>query len=156
VVVLEPRHSHALPEPAGVPYMDQEARTFIPSVMFVRTGYPAEFRNSDEEMHNVNVKDLEKRTQLFNVAIPVGGKYTHHFDARGIFDVSCDVHPGMSAEIVATTGPYVTFTSAGGHFEFAGVVPGPYTLFVYAGAQRIEQPIEVSAPATVIDVSGSR
>ena len=35
-----------------MPYMDQLSRTFIPSILFVRTGHRAEFLNSDEELHN--------------------------------------------------------------------------------------------------------
>ena len=133
--------------------MDQAARTFLPEVLFVRTGHPAEFRNSDEEMHNVNVMDLDSRKQIFNVAVPFGERYVHHFDAPGIFYVSCDVHPGMSAQIVATTGPYATFASADGQFEFREVVPGPYTLLIYAGSQTIERSVEVAGALTTVDAS---
>jgi len=153
IVVLEPRHETPLPDPVNTPYMDQISRTFIPSVMFVRTGHPAEFRNSDEEMHNINVMNLETRTQIFNVAVPMDETYIHEFEEPGNFYVSCDVHPGMSAEIIATSSPYATFAGADGQFEFPDVVPGAYVLRVYAGTTPFEIPVQVDGPRTTIDAS---
>lgn len=152
IVVLEPRHDRPLPEPSGVPYMDQISRIFIPPMLFVRTGHPAEFRNSDEEMHNINVWDLETRQQVFNVAVPIDGAYVHRFEQAGVYDVSCDVHPGMSAQIVATSTPYVTLADGEGRFEFRGVVAGEYELVVYAGAQTIRQTVAVTGVSTLVDV----
>src|SRR5688500_5941266 len=143
IVILEPRHSAPLPEPATTPYMDQLSRTFIPSILFVRTGHRAEFLNSDEELHNINVKNGKTKDQIFNVALPPGITYRHTFEHSGVYDVSCDAHSGMSAQIIATSTPYVVFADANGHFEIPHVVPGPYAVTVYAGAEPIEKTIEV-------------
>ncbi|MGE0703767.1 MAG: hypothetical protein AB7F99_01130 [Vicinamibacterales bacterium] len=153
IVILEPQHTSALPEPTTVPYMDQISRTFIPPILFVRTGHPAEFRNSDEEMHNINVTDFESRTQIFNVAVPLDETYVHRFESTGLFDVSCDVHPGMSAQIVATSTPYMKLTDAEGRFEFPDVVPGAYVLVAYGGGRTVKRPLQVSGTTTDIDVS---
>ena len=153
IVILEPRHSVPLPEPVTTPYMDQLSRTFIPSVLFVRTGHRAEFLNSDEELHNINVKNGKTRDQIFNVALPPGITYLHTFEQSGVYDVSCDAHSGMSAQIIATSTPYVVVADTNGHFEIPHVVPGPYAVTVYAGAEPIERTIEVSGARTEIDVS---
>jgi hypothetical protein len=153
IVILEPRHSVPLPEPVTMPYMDQLSRTFIPSILFVRTGHRAQFLNSDEELHNINVKNGKTRDQVFNVALPPGINYLHTFEHSGMYDVSCDAHSGMSAQIVATSTPYIVLADTNGHFEIPHVVPGPYAVTVYAGAEPIEKTIEVIGSRTEIDVS---
>ena len=152
IVILEPRHSDPLPEPAMTPYMDQLSRTFIPSVLFVRTGHRAQFLNSDEELHNINVKRSGTREQAFNVALPPGINYVHTFEQSGVYDVSCDAHPGMSAQIISAASPYVTLADENGQFEIPNVVPGTYAVTVYAGAEPIEKMVEVSGSRTEVDV----
>ncbi len=153
IVILEPRHSAPLPEPATTPYMDQLSRTFIPSVLVVRTGHRAQFLNSDEELHNINVKNGKTREQAFNVALPPGIDYVHKFEQSGVYDVSCDAHSGMSAQIIAASTPYVAFADSNGRFEIPHVVSGTYAVIVYAGAEAIEKTIEVTGPRTEVDVT---
>ena len=153
IVILEPRHSVQLPEPGGVPVMDQVARSFVPPVLFVRTDHPTEFRNSDDELHSINVKDGVTFEQAFNVAVPTGERYIHTFKHTGAYDVTCDIHAGMSAQIVATSTPYVTLADSEGNFAFPNVVPGTYALIVYAGVQTIERTLEVAGQRTDVDVA---
>ena len=153
IVILEPRHSAPLPEPATMPYMDQLSRIFIPSVLLVRTGHRAQFLNSDEELHNINVKNGKTREQAFNVALPPGISYVHKFEHSGVYDVSCDAHSGMSAQIIAASSPYVALADSNGHFEIPHVVSGTYTVIVYAGAEPIEKTVEVTGSRTEVDVT---
>jgi plastocyanin len=153
IVILEPRHSAPLPEPATMPYMDQRSRTFIPSVLFVRTGHRAQFLNSDEELHNVNVKNGKTSEQAFNVALPPGISYVHAFEHSGVYDVSCDAHSGMSAQIIAAASPYVALADSNGQFEIPHVVPGTYAVIVYAGAEPIENTVEVTGLRTEVHVT---
>jgi hypothetical protein len=153
IVVLEPRHSRALPEPASMPYMDQLSRHFLPSIFWVRTGYPAEFRNSDEELHNINVRDGGTQEQIFNVAVPPGVNYLHTFARSGVFDVRCDIHSDMTAQIVAAASPYVILADANGHFEIPNVVPGTYVVTVYAGADPIETTVDARGSRTEVDLT---
>src|SRR5688500_1950454 len=153
IVILEPLHSAPLPEPVAMPYMDQLSRTFIPSVLVVRTGHRAQFLNSDEELHNINVKDGKTREQAFNVALPPGISYVHTFEHSGVYDVSCDAHSGMSAQIIAASSPYVAFADPNGRFEIPHVVSGTYTITVYAGAEPIEKTVEVTGSRTEVDVT---
>jgi plastocyanin len=153
VVILEPRDASQVPAPSHLPVMDQVARSFIPPILFVRTGHAAEFRNSDDELHNINVKDGLTHQQAFNVAVPTGGQYLYTFKGTGVYDVSCDIHAGMSAQIVATSTPYATLADREGRFTFPDVVRGTYALTVYAGVQTIERTIEVAGPRTEVDAT---
>src|SRR5688500_4987761 len=153
IVILEPRHSAPLPEPATTPYMDQLSRTFIPSVLFVRTGHRAQFLNSDEELHNINVKNGKTLEQAFNVALPPGITYAHTFEHSGVYDVRCDAHSGMSAQIIAASSPYIALADSTGHFEIPHVVPGMYAVTVYAGAEAIEKTVEVTGLRTEVNVT---
>ncbi len=123
--------------------MDQVALTFGPPLLFVRTNQPAEFRNSDDALHNVHVTHEETREPQFNVAIPTGERYTYTFKREGFYRVGCDIHPAMSAAIFASSSPYVTLAADDGRFALEGVPPGSYAVTVYAGETRTERQITV-------------
>jgi len=90
IVVLAPKGARTFPPQEAKPVMDQANLTFTPELLLVRTGQAAEFRNSDDVLHNVNVKHEETREQAFNVAIPTGGSYDHTFGREGFYRVGCD------------------------------------------------------------------
>jgi plastocyanin len=152
-VVLEPSTPREMPPQTEAPVMDQVSQTFIPAILIVRTGEPAEFRNNDDVLHNVRVREVKTREGAFNVAIPTGANYTHTFKRDGFYDVGCDIHPGMSATIFASTSPYVAVTDVAGNFEIADVPPGSYTATVYYGAEEIQKPIEVGSGRTDIGIT---
>jgi plastocyanin len=153
IVVLE-AVGGADPSPqASAPVMDQVQQTFVPSILLVRTGQPVEFLNNDDVLHNVRVRDSETRDSAFNVAIPTGEKYTHIFKRDGFYDVGCDIHPGMSAQIVASASPYAAIADPSGAFSIAGVTDGPYKATAYAGAQKIEKEINVAAGMPPLDLT---
>lgn len=152
IVVLASRAPREFPPQAERPYMDQVSLTFIPSVLFVRTRQPAEFRNSDSELHNVRVREEATKAGTFNVAIPAGEVYLHTFERDGFYDVGCDIHPGMFAQILATSTPYTAVADSDGNFAFPDVAPGSYTITVYAGTKQIERPVEVAGARTEINL----
>ena len=133
--------------------MDQVQQTFIPSILLVRTGQPTEFHNNDDVLHNVRVREDATRSPAFNVAIPTGETYVFTFVRDGFYDVGCDIHPGMSAEIVSTSTPYATLAREQGDFVIEGVPPGTYKAIVYAGAQKIERTVELAVGKAEIDVT---
>ena len=146
VVVLEPRTAREFPLPADAPVMDQVGQTFGPPVLFVRTGQPVEFRNSDDTLHNVHVTNEDTREGAFNVAIPTGNSYHHTFTADGFYHVGCDIHPAMSAEIIATSTPFATTAGDDGSYEFDDVPSGAYRLTVYSGGNKTQSDVEVKGP----------
>jgi plastocyanin len=142
-VTLTPASTKELPPPDSKPVMDQIQLSFVPALLIVRSGYPVVFRSSDEELHNININDARTRQQEFNVAIPPDSTYEHTFRTPGFYDVHCDIHPAMSAQIFVADTPYVVVADGDGSFAFEGVEPGAYTLSVYTGGTRREQPIQV-------------
>jgi plastocyanin len=149
VVVLEPSTPKAFP-PGDKAVMDQVSLTFIPAMLFVRTGQPVEFRNNDDTLHNVHVGNSETREPSFNVAIPTGEVYNYTFAKDGFYHVACDIHPAMSADIFATSSPYATMADANGAFTFDEVPPGQYVLRVLAGGTKTAREVEIKAGANNI------
>ena len=153
IVVLEPIGGGELPPQVAPPAMDQEQQTFIPSVLLVRTGQPVDFLNHDDVLHNVRVKNDETRESSFNVAIPTGEKYTHVFKQDGFYDVGCDIHPGMAAQIMSSSSPYTVLADAAGAFSIPNVPNGPYKAIAYSGANRIEKEVNIAAGGQPIDIT---
>lgn len=144
IVILEPEGGTAVPAQHEPPYMDQIQQMFIPGVLMVRTGQPVEFRNSDEVLHNVRVREDATHAPSFNVAIPTGEKYVFTFQRDGFYDVGCDIHPGMAAQIVSSHSPYTAVADAEGNFTIENVPAGTYRAIVWAGSQKIEKPLTVA------------
>jgi plastocyanin len=151
-VVLTPDGGQEVPPPDAEPVMDQVQLTFIPAMLIVRAGYPVQFHSSDEELHNLNVKNADTREQEFNVAIPPGQIFEHTFKNPGFYDVNCDIHPAMSAQIFVATSPYVVAADRDGIFALQDVVPGAYTLSVYAGTQRFDQRLRVAPGRNAVQI----
>jgi plastocyanin len=143
IVLLTPTGTKEFEPPVDKPVMDQVQLSFLPPILIARAGYPVAFHSSDEELHNVNVKDSQTKEQEFNVAIPPDGTFEHTFRNPGFYNVACDIHPAMSAQIIVAATPYVAIAEQDGSFVFADVVPGPYTVIVYAGTKRVERTIDV-------------
>jgi plastocyanin len=139
--------------PVTAPYMDQIQQTFIPSVLMVRTGQPVEFRNSDEVLHNVRVREDATRSPAFNVAIPTGETYRFTFPRDGFYDVGCDIHPGMAAQVVSSRSPYTAVADADGAYAIPGVPAGSYKAIVYTGAEKLERDVTVADGQTRVDIA---
>lgn len=155
IVVLEPQvPQEGLPATEQL-VMDQVQLSFVPNRLIVRTGEPVRFLNSDEELHNINVNASRSREQAFNVAIPTDGSYTHTFKADGFYEVNCDIHPAMTAQIFATSSPYATEADSEGNFAFYDVTPGDYQVMVRAGAGQFEELVQVKPGRTEVQISGS-
>ncbi|HYM24872.1 MAG TPA: hypothetical protein VEU08_16765 [Vicinamibacterales bacterium] len=153
IVVLEPAATREFPAQSETPVMDQVGQTFDPPVLLVRTGLPVEFRNSDDTLHNVHVTNVDTKEGAFNVANPTGSSYTFKFPIDGFYHVGCDIHPAMSAEILATQSPYAEVADTDGRFTFDNVAPGVYRLTVYANGKKTERDVEMKGAAVTVDAS---
>lgn len=151
IVALVP--AAALPAPAGPAVMDQYAKQFVPNVLYVRVGQPVEFRNSEDMPHNVTVIRRGSGAEVFNVGTEPQQKYAHTFDRIGQFDVTCDIHPGMQATLIAVPGPYATVADDSGKFTIPDVKPGSYKLNLTYEGRTVEQPLEVAGPRTDVKVA---
>ena len=152
VVVLDPKTARAFPPPSEKPVMDQAGLTFGPELLLVRTGYPVEFRNSDDTLHNVRVSHEETRVSAFNVAIPTGESYTYTFERDGFYRVGCDIHPAMAASVFAAASPFATLAGTDGRFTFSDVPAGAWTITVYTDGRRLHTDVDVTAGVTNVTV----
>jgi plastocyanin len=152
IVILEPDPPRDLPIRDDKPVMDQVNQMFTPSVIFAQTGQPVEFHNSDDELHNIDVKEDTTKKQAFNAAIITGGVYSYTFHEPGLYDVRCDIHQAMSALIVVAASPFAKLADADGHFEFDNVDAGTYTVRAYVGSSRLTRPLDVRGPRTDVSI----
>jgi plastocyanin len=141
------------PIPNQAAVMDQQSKQFIPNVLMVRPGQPVEFRNSEDMPHNVSVTRRGSGTEVFNVGTEPGEKHVYTFDRTGQFDVLCDMHPGMSAIVIAAPGPMTTIAEDDGRFVFASVPLGSYKVSLTFEGQTVEQALEVIGERTEFKLS---
>ncbi len=152
VVVLEPRTARTFGAPEEKPVMDQAGLMFGPELLLVRTGYPVEFRNSDDTLHNVRVSHEETRESAFNVAIPTGESYTYTFERDGFYRVGCDIHPAMAASVFASASPFTAVAGGDGSFTFDDVPAGAWTVTVFTGGKRLHQDVDVGTGVTAVTI----
>ncbi len=150
VIMLAPRDSSSHPVPTDSVIMDQFGIAFLPNLLLARAGQPVEFRNSEEVPHNVHVVETATDSTLFNVVTMMGEPYEHTFDRTGGYDVSCDLHPGMSAFVLVISAPYAVVAGDDGAFSLSDVPAGSYTLTVWSAdaERRIERPVQIAEGRT--------
>jgi plastocyanin len=153
IVVLEPKPPALVLVPqTEKPVMDQVSLTFGPALLFVRTGQPAEFRNSDDTLHNVHVTHEETKEPQFNVAIPTGESYSFTFKRDGFYHVGCDIHPAMAADIFASTSPYVALAESDGSFAMNDVPAGSYVATMYSSGKRTQKDVDIKGGVTNLSI----
>jgi plastocyanin len=142
LVTLEPAAGPA-PPPEGGALMDQFAKAFVPETLFVRVGQSVTFKNSDDQLHNVTVVRSRTGSTVMNISQSEGDVHVHEFAQPGEYAVTCDVHPGMRATIVAATTPHATYADSQGRYTFQKVTPGQYRLKIAVDGRDAERMVEV-------------
>jgi hypothetical protein len=106
----------------------------------------------------VHIREADSGTELFNEDANSGQTLEFVFPEEGGYDVSCDMHPGMTAFVFATNAPYFVFADGDGNFNFFGVPEGEYTLRVWSidTERRGEQSVVIGDGATELRVATSR
>lgn len=131
VVWLEPLGGAPLPRTAARQkrVIDQRNKRFSPHVVAVESGSLIDFPNGDPFFHNVfsiyNGKKFDLGLYASGETRPV------NFNRPGISYIFCNIHPQMSAVVVALDTPYFAVTDSGGGFEMPNVAPGRYRLNVW-------------------------
>lgn len=148
VVVLEPATPHEYPPIPGPAVMDQRGQQFIPALLVARAGQPVEFRNGESIVHNVYVTRRSTGAEVLNVGTDPGQGHTHVFEQPGVYEVACDIHPGMLATVVVVSSPYYAVGDSFGNFAILNVPPGSYTLRTAQGGDTTGRSVEVTGAHT--------
>src|SRR5207237_2871588 len=107
----------------------QKDKSFRPHLLVVPVGSPVEFPNQDPFFHNVFSLFEGKRFDLG--LYEAGSTRTIVFDRPGISYIFCNIHPEMSAVVIALKTPYYGMSDRNGTITIPGVPVGSYDLRVW-------------------------
>jgi hypothetical protein len=111
------------------PQIAQTNKSFEPHVLVIQVGTAVQFPNKDPFLHNVFSLFDGKRFDLgFYEA---GSSKTVHFDRAGVSFLFCNIHPEMSAAVVAVDTPYFGMSDRSGRVSISNVPDGKYRLSVW-------------------------
>lgn len=137
VMWLRPLNAHPQPSPSTRRYtITQKNKSFSPHVLAVPVGTSVEFPNKDPFFHNVFSLFQGKRFDLG--LYEAGSSRTVLFDKPGVSFVFCNIHPNMSAYVLALETPYFGVSDKQGNLIISGVPAGDYQLHVWY--ERAESP----------------
>lgn len=129
VPVADASAQPAAPPAGPQPQIAQYNKSFEPHVSVVQVGRYVQFPNRDPFLHNVFSLFDGKRFDLgFYEA---GSSKTVHFDRPGVSFLFCNIHPEMSAAVVAVDTPYFGKSDRSGRISIANVPDGKYQLNVW-------------------------
>jgi plastocyanin len=114
----------------------QRNKSFEPHVLVVPVGSLVEFPNRDPFFHNVFSLFEGKRFDLG--LYEAGTTRDVHFDKPGVSYIFCNIHPEMSAVVIAVETPYYATSDARGEIAIRNVPAGRYTLRVWYEAALAE------------------
>jgi len=107
----------------------QHNKTFLPHVLVVPVGTVVNFPNHDPFFHNVFSLFDGKRFDLG--LYEAGASNSVRFDRLGVSFLFCNIHPEMSAVVVAVDTPYYGLSDRKGNLTIQNVPDGKYELHVW-------------------------
>jgi plastocyanin len=128
---LTPLHTAAISAPAtGKTYtLLQKNKQFIPHLLIVPVGSVVRFPNADPFFHNV-FSEFEGRR--FDLGLyEAGSSKDITFSREGVSYIFCNIHPEMSAVVIALSTPFYSVLGTRGRFHIANVPPDDYMLHVW-------------------------
>ena len=148
VVWLTPAQPQASVPAAPLARLIQKDKRFTPHVIAIRVGSEIEFPNKDPFFHDVF---SIYRGKPFDLGLYESGSSRKvRFSQRGVSYIFCNIHPEMSAAVVAVPTPYFAVTAADGSFQIGHLAPGRYKMeFWYELASEAE----LAALAQSVDIS---
>ncbi len=139
VVWLDPiQGTRVLPfVPNGHYTLLQKNRTFIPHLQVIPVGSVVQFPNADPFFHNVFSLFEGKRFDLG--LYEAGSSRSVTFSREGASYIFCNIHPDMSAVVLALSTPLYTVATTDGSFVLHGVPPGNYRMHLWI--EGVPQPV---------------
>jgi plastocyanin len=144
------------PSPEGrPPQIIQRNKTFEPHVLAVQVGTVVAFPNQDPFFHNIFSLFDGKRFDLG--LYEAGTTRSVRFDRPGVSFLFCNIHPEMSAVVVAVETPYFALSNRAGRWVIPDVPDGRYELHVWYERSLPEdltgltRPVVISASNRTMD-----
>ena len=135
------------------PQITQRNKSFDPHVVVVQMGTAVQFPNRDPFLHNVFSLFDGKRFDLgFYEA---GSSKIVHFDRAGVSFLFCNIHPEMSAAVIAVDTPYFGISNRAGKINIANVPDGGYQLNVWYERSLVEDLKRATRAVTISDSTRS-
>ncbi|HEX3436355.1 MAG TPA: hypothetical protein VHT24_06265 [Pseudacidobacterium sp.] len=134
----------------------QKDKSFSPHLLVVPLGSSVDFPNMDPFYHNVFSQFDGKRFDLG--LYEAGSVKTVRFDHEGISYIFCNIHPQMSAVVIALATPYVAGSSDSGKILLPNVSVGTYELHLWAEGVDTQQlnalsrRVQVGLPETSLGI----
>jgi len=131
VVWLTPLDRPASPVdlPAKRPQLVQRNKSFEPHLLIVPVGSTVDFPNRDPFFHNVFSLFDGKRFDLG--LYEAGASNSVRFDRSGVSLLFCNIHPEMSAVVVALNTPYYSVSDSAGNISIKNVPEGRYEVHAW-------------------------
>ncbi len=132
--------------------LDQRGLVFIPHVVAVQKGRAIEFKNSDNDKHNVYLLyEVSGETQTKDLGTwNPGQSRTHTFKEPKAVTILCKLHLEMAAYIVVLDNPFFTVAEIDPEtqqatFTIKNVPPGTYKLATWHKKLKLKSgPVEVT------------
>jgi plastocyanin len=141
----------ATPPAHAVPQIAQIDKSFDPHVLVIQAGTAVQVPNKDPFLHNVFSLFDGKRFDLgFYEA---GSSKTVHFDRVGVSFLFCNIHPEMSAAVVAVDTPYFGLSNRSGRVTIPEVPEGRYQLNVWYERSLPEDLKSISRVVTISEAA---
>jgi plastocyanin len=119
----------ATPATHSAPQIAQIDKSFDPHILVVQAGTGVQFPNRDPFLHNVFSLFDGRRFDLgFYEA---GSSKMVRFDRVGVSYLFCNIHPEMSAAVIAVDTPYFGLSNQAGRVTIPNVPDGRYQLNVW-------------------------
>ena len=131
----------------------QEHKSFQPHLLVVEVGASVEFPNHDPFFHNVFSLFEGKRFDLG--LYEAGTSHVVNFDRPGVSYIFCNIHPEMSAVVLALNTPFFGVSDSRGNVAIRGVPPGRYVLRIWHERATPEALKSLSREVTISEDSRS-
>jgi plastocyanin len=109
--------------------LTQKNKSFEPHVLVVPVGSAVDFPNRDPFFHNVFSLFDGKRFDLG--LYESGASNSVRFDRLGVSFLFCNIHPEMSAVVMAVDTPYYGVSDRAGNITISSVPDGKYELHLW-------------------------
>ena len=109
--------------------LTQKNKSFEPHVLVVRVGSAVDFPNRDPFFHNVFSLFDGKRFDLG--LYEAGASSSVRFDRLGVSFLFCNIHPEMSAVVIAVDTPYYGVSDRAGNIAIPDLPDGKYEMHVW-------------------------